>query len=360
LAAADRVRCDAFPSTESRMDVFKALNERSDYSQTGLQLILGAWVLSTLFERKEKVCTETGDVAEDDYDKQSIYSLLYSLYRSVGEVRSDTGIPYELTFNTWGYAWPDAWGPSPTSSTDPQRFGKNAYTGLFEFRQVKDYVRERSGRVHVVEMGCGTGAGAHHICERVLPECTYEAVDMQLAAIQTARRKFVPCLDGRLKATHADATRVSIDSSIADFVAVCETHVTEFAGRVTEEDKHFFRTAQRVLKPGGFLVWGNAIPDSTWKPCFEFLESIGMRLIEERDLTTAAVAARDQDAARVSSYVNQCIDRFAGFRIPVLGRKKRLEARLAMENFYRNPGTNLYRTLKDGTDSYRVVLLEKT
>jgi ubiquinone/menaquinone biosynthesis C-methylase UbiE len=341
------------------MDVFKALNEKSDYSAASLQLILGAWVLGTLFERKKKICLETGDVAEDDYDKQSIYSLLYALYRSVGEVLSENGEPYELTFNTWGYSWPAEWGDSPTKETDPQRFGKNAYTGLFAFPQVKEFVEKRNGHVHVVEMGCGTGAGAHHVCANVLPECTYEAVDMQLAAIRTCKRKFVPELGGRLVATHADCTDLSVQADVADIVAVCETHVTEYAGRVTDEDKRFFRTAHRILKTGGFLVWGNAIPDSTWQPCFDFLESIGMRLVEARDVTKAAVLARDQDKRRVSAYVNQCIDKFAGFHIPVLGRKKRLEARLAMENFYRNPGTSMYGTLADGTDSYRVVLLEK-
>lgn len=341
------------------MDIFTKLNAESDYSTPKLQVILAAWVMSTLFERQAKVSTTNGDVAEESYDKRSIYSLLYSLYRSVGEVRSDTGTPYELTFNTWGYAWPAEWGPSPTAPTDPQRFGKNAYTGLFEFEPVKEYVRQRNGRVHVVEMGCGTGAGAHHICEKILPECTYEAVDMQLAAIRTCRRKFVPELGGRLVATHGDCTRLSIGSSVADFVAVCETHVTEHAGQVTQEDELFFRTAQRLLKPGGFLVWGNAIPDATWQPCFDFLESIGMRMVEARDVTQAAVVARDQDEARVRAYVDQCIDRFAGFRIPVLGRKRRREASLAMENFYRNPGTNLYATMKDGTDSYRVVAFQK-
>lgn len=341
------------------MDILTALNEKSDYSTTKLQFILGAWVLSTLFENKEKISTKNGDVAEEDYDKQSIYSLLYSLYRSVGEVRSETGEPYELTFNTWGYAWPEGWPSKPTKDTDPQRFGKNAYTGLFQFAAVQDYVRERKGRVHVVEMGCGTGAGAHHVCENVLPDCTYEAVDMQLAAITTCKRKFVPRLNGRLVATHADATRLAIKDGAADIVAVCETHVTEHAGQATDEDKRFFRTAHRLLKPGGFLVWGNAIPDSTWKPCFDFLESIGMKQLEVRDVTAEAVVARDQDERRVAAYVDQAIDRFHGFRIPVLGAKKRVEARLAMENFYRNPGTNLYDNMTNGTDSYKVVCFQK-
>src|SRR6266545_3516743 len=143
------------------MDILTTLGTKSVYSMPRLQIILGAWVLSTLIERRKRISTSNGHVSEEDYDKRSIYSLLYSLYRSVGVVRSKTGEPYEFTFNTWGYVWPLQWGQSPTRSTDPQRFGKNAYTGLFEFAPVKEYVRKHDGRVHVLEMGCGTGAGAH-------------------------------------------------------------------------------------------------------------------------------------------------------------------------------------------------------
>jgi (2R)-sulfolactate sulfo-lyase subunit beta len=51
---------------------------------------------------------------EADYTKQSVYALLYSMYRSVGTVSSEHGVPYEFTFNTWGYAWPEGWGEAPT------------------------------------------------------------------------------------------------------------------------------------------------------------------------------------------------------------------------------------------------------
>jgi ubiquinone/menaquinone biosynthesis C-methylase UbiE len=341
------------------MDILTALDRKSDYSKTKLQLILGAWVMSALFDRKEKIAATDGHVEDDDYNKQSIYSLLYSLYRSVGVVRSETGEPFELTFNTWGYTWPAEWGGKPTTPTDPQRFGKNAYTGLFAADAVREYVKARKGRVHVVEMGCGTGAGAHHVCKNVLPDCTYEAIDMQAAAIQTCKRKFVPELGGRLKATCADCTQLSIEDGSADLVAICETHVTEQTGKVTPEDKAFFRTAYRILKPGGFLVWGNAIPDETWKPCFDFLESIGMKLVEVREVTKQAVAARDEDERRVDAYVEHCLDTFHGFRIPFLGQRRRLEAGIAMKNFYRNPGTKLYANMTNGTDTYKVVRMEK-
>jgi SAM-dependent methyltransferase len=341
------------------VDILTGLNEKTEYSSKQLQLIIAAWVLSKPFEGKNKISTTNGDVSEDDYDKQSIYALLYSLYRSVGNVKSERGVPYEMTFNTWGYAWPESWGEAPTTDEEPQRFGMNAYSGLFHFQQAKDLVKERGGKVHVVEMGCGTGAGAHHVCKSVLRKCTFEAVDMQQAAIQTCKRKYVPELGGRLVAIRADATQTPIQSGSADFVAVCETHVTEMPGKATEEDRKFFATAHRILRPGGFMVWGNAIPDSTWKPCFDCLDSVGLKLVEACDVTKEAVLARDLDKARADAFVEQCLSRFKGFRIPGWGRTRRLEAKFAMENFFRNPGTNLYQNMVNGTDTYKVILLQK-
>lgn len=341
------------------MDLLTALSNKSDYSKTQLQLIVGAWVMSAVIEGKQKIDLTSGDVSEDDYDKTSIYSLLYGLYRSMGTVRSGNGEPYEFTFNTWGYTWPASWGPAPISASDPQLMGKNAYAGLFHFDLAKEYIKAREGKVHVVEMGCGTGAGAHLICSKVLLACTYEAVDMQQAGINTCNRKFVPELGGRLKATCGDATLLTIPDGSADFVAVNETHVTEMPGRATEEDERFFKTAWRMIKPGGFLVWGNAIPDSTWKPCFELLGKIGFNLIESCDVTREAVKARDEDKARIDSYVAQLMSAYHGFKIPFLGGKRRALADVALKNFSRNPGTKLYDNMVDGTDTYKVSMLQK-
>lgn len=341
------------------MDVLKNLDPRSNLSAAQLQLILAAWVASSALEAKRKVSTANGHVEEDDYTKQSIYSLFYSLYRSMGMVRSDRGAEYELTFNTWGYEWPEEWGENPNEEHDPQIFGQNAYTGLFQFDALKKYIEAREGKVHIVELGCGTGAGAHHICKHILKRCTYECVDMQNAAIQTARRKFVPELGGRLKATRADCTQVDIPDEMADIVAVCETHVTEVGGQVTPEDRRFFDKAYSLLKPGGFLTWGNAIPDDTWQPCFDYLQQKGMKLLEVRDVTKYAVSARDKDAGRVDAFVEQCLKRFVAFRLPVVGPKRRVEAELAMKNFYRNPGTRLYEDMATSADTYKVALLQK-
>jgi ubiquinone/menaquinone biosynthesis C-methylase UbiE len=341
------------------MDLFTALSNKSDYSKNQLQFMVGAWVMSSLVEGKQKIDLTNGDVAEDDYDKTSIYSLLYALYRAMGDVRAHTGEHYEFTFNTWGYAWPKAWGKGPIAERDPQLMGKNAYAGLYHFDLVKEYAKKRDGKVHIIEMGCGTGAGANLICSEILPNATYEAIDMQQAGINSCRRKFVPHLNGRLVATCGDVTKLSLAPSSADFVAVNETHVTEMPGKTTDEDKRFFETAFRIMKPGGYLVWGNAIPDSTWQPCFNLLESIGLKVTEVCDVTKEAVQARDEDKARIDSYVEQIIETFHAFKIPLLGNRRRALADIALKNFSRNPGTKLYTNMVDGTDTYKVVLAQK-
>jgi len=341
------------------MDLLTALDPTSEYSPTQLQLIIGGWVLATPFERKAKVSVLNGDIDEADYDKRSVYSFLYSLYRTMGTVTNAAGEPYEFTFNTWGYAWPAGWGKAPTLGTEPERYGQNAYSGLFHFDAVRKYLAAREGRVHVVEMGCGTGAGAHHVTKNTLPECTYHAFDMQQGAIQTCKRKFIPQLDGRLQATRADCTDLPLEEGSADFVVVCETHVTEMPGVVTPEDEKFFRTAHRLLKKGGMLVWGNAIPDDTWQPCFDFLTSLGMTMVDVCDVTEEAIAARQEDKGRADDYVDKVLDRMWGFRVPRFGRKKRVEARQAMLNFYRNPGTRLYDRMVERVDTYKVACLQK-
>merc|ERR1711934_906197 len=131
---------------------------------------------------------DDGDLENEDYNKASIYSMLYALYANIGTTKSDRGVPYEFTFNTWGIA------PSPYPPEDPQRHGKAAYHGLVTLPAVKQYLEDVTDAPKIVEIGCGTGAGANLITREILPKSEYLAIDMQLAAIQ------------RCKSIHGNAT----------------------------------------------------------------------------------------------------------------------------------------------------------
>ena len=76
-------------------------------------------------------------------------------------------------------------------------------------------------------------------------------------------------------------------------------------------------------------------------------------------MTAEAVRARELDHKRTEIYVRKALDKFHGFKIPVLGKRREFEAEQALKNFYRHPGTNLFENMVNGTDSYRVVCFQK-
>ncbi len=196
------------------MDILTALDRNADYSKTQLQFIFGAWVLSGLVEKKKKIKLRDGDVAEDDYDKRSIYSLLYALYRSTGMVKSETGERYEFTFNTWGYAWPDAWGTSPISNDRSPAFREERVHGALPIRRGQALRRRAQGQGPRRRDGLRHGRGrAPHVQERPYRAAPTRPSTCSRPRIRTCKRKFVPELGGRLIATCADAT--DLDSPMA-------------------------------------------------------------------------------------------------------------------------------------------------
>ena len=202
-------------------DVLNGFGSTNRLSTVQLELTLGAFCMSPLpsqlmkndmtvkssHPEGEKVglgdFKDTGDMAEDSYSKGSIYALLYSLYASAGTVQSDKGVDYEFTFNTWGVS------PTPGfPDNDPQRFGKAAYAGLAQTPAVAAYIKAKHAKrglnggagnspfgaplgsgLTILEVGSGTGAGAHLIAGELLPGARYYALDMQAQATATCNRR---------------------------------------------------------------------------------------------------------------------------------------------------------------------------
>jgi hypothetical protein len=98
----------------------------------------------------------------------------------MGEVKDEHGQRYEFTFNTWGYTWPERWGASPTKPSEPQRFGRNAYTGLYHFTEEGVHRGARRQGAHRRDGLWHRRRRSPRLLQRP-PEGTYEAVDMQQA-----------------------------------------------------------------------------------------------------------------------------------------------------------------------------------
>jgi len=299
-----------------------------------------------------------GDVENEDYNKGSIYSLLYALYANVGTVQSDLGVPYEFTFNTWGIS------PSPYPREDPQRHGKAAYSGLVHLPAVKTYLAEVTNSPKIVEIGCGTGAGANLITREILKDAEYLALDMQMAAIKTCKKKHGNVTNPNLKCVHVPAgvgnngnkavneKGMPIPDGSIDFVIISETHIADID--IGPEEVEIFMEIKRILKPGGLFLWGNALPTRCWTKGFDVLESkIGLTRLDSLNHTKGAVIARDEDEARVNAYTSSITAQYPVFQYSgSRGRTCEHVVDRLIKNFYRHPGTALYLKMVSGFDSY--------
>jgi len=343
-------------------NVLSGFTGDSSLSFVQLQLVTTAFCLSpvlwmleskTDFQPDEVGDTynlaDHGDINEEDYTKDSIYAILYSLYQAVGKSPSPSGNSYQFTFNTWGISgvpWIEA-------ESEPQRHGKAAYQGLVEFPDVKAYV-EKNPSPKIVEIGCGTGAGGNHI-SRLIPKSTYTALDMQQAAIDTCNKlhakdndrlncKLVPGGVGN------NGNKAPFNDSAIDMVVISETHIAE--ATIGPEEKAIFAEIVRILKPGGLFLWGNALPTSVWHMAAPALRELGMVPCGSLNHTQNAVKARDEDELRVNMYVEHLLSQFPVMSLPHLGARCGNVADRLIKNFYRHPGTALYHKMVTGAHSY--------
>jgi len=291
-----------------------------------------------------------GDINEEDYTKDSIYAVLYSIYANVGLSPAPKGKPYQFTFNTWGISDVD-W---ILDESEPQRHGKAAYQGLVEFPAVKTYL-QANPNPQLVEIGCGTGAGANHISQ-LIDGCKYLALDMQQMAVDTCKSLHA-ANNPRLTCQHVSGgvggskgKPAPMPDHSVDIVVISETHIAE--DTIGPEEMAIFKEIVRMLKPGGFFVWGNALPTSVWNAAPGVLEGMGFESCDSLNHTKGAVHARLEDEERVDMYMEHIKDQFPVMKLPFFGTRCRHIADRLVKNFYRHPGTALFKRMETGAHSY--------
>jgi ubiquinone/menaquinone biosynthesis C-methylase UbiE len=339
------------------------------YSNAHLQVMIGAFCLSPLVGQlldkpvddpsgENYSFAQEGDLQEEDYAQDSIYAILYAMYKNAPELISEYGVKYQFTFNTWGIAPSDAMRFEPYPQTDPQRHGKQAYEQLLVQPPVREYLESlpEGQKPQIIEVGCGTGAGANHITRKVYPNADYLALDMQQAAINTCNSLHATPDNAGLTCMRIpngvgiNGGKIPRDDNSADVVVISETHIAE--SEVGPLEKSIFAEIHRVLKPGGFFVWGNALPTRVWHQGNAYLPTAGFELAFNTNHTIGAVNARDEDFARVELTLKQLLEPYYVIKMPYFGERCAQVGNRLIANFYRHPGTAMYLKMTTGTDSY--------
>merc|ERR1711963_1275838 len=107
-----------------------------------------------------------------------------------------------------------------------------------------------------------------------------------------------------------------------------------------------------MLKPGGFFVWGNALPTGVWHMAEPILADMGLKSCGANNHTKGAVQARIEDTARVEMFMKHLISYFPAMNVPHFGQRCARVTDKMVKNFYRHPGTHMYETMVTGEHSY--------
>ena len=215
--------------------------------------------------------------------------------------------------------------------------------------------------LRIVEIGCGTGAGANLITREVYPDAQYLALDMQQAAINTCRARHatadnpgltcqvVPNGVGGISPDGHQNRVPGVPDGSVDFVVISETHIADIM--IGNLEKAIFSEIHRILKPGGLFLWGNALPTRVWEEAGAYLPAAGFDLVHSKNWTSAAILARDEDKERVDLALRQLMAPYYVMRVPYFGPRCYHVTERLIANFYRHPGTALYLKMVTGYDS---------
>jgi ubiquinone/menaquinone biosynthesis C-methylase UbiE len=138
----------------------------------------------------------------------------------------------------------------------------------------------------VLEVSCGRGGGASFVSRTYKPQ-RYVGIDVSQANVRLANAR----ASGQgVTFMIGDAERLDVPDASFDVVINIEaSHLYDDRGR-------FFAEVLRVLKPGGYFCY----TDGCWADddCTDDLQSVGLEILERREITKNVLHALRKDSAR--------------------------------------------------------------
>ena len=184
----------------------------------------------------------------------------------------------------------------------------------------------------VLDVGCGRG-GTVHVLTTFYKPATVTGLDLSTNAIafcrQTHKGPHITFHEG-------DAENLPFADGSFDVVTNLES------SHSYPHIHHFYSQVHRVLAPGGYFLYTDALSTQQFTSSRAYLEHIGFTLERDRDITRNVLLSCDE----VATSRLQAFD-------------SRNDQNL-MQNFLATPGSQVYQELRSGNWSYRIYKLRKS
>jgi len=176
-------------------------------------------------------------------------------------------------------------------------------------------------------VGCGRGGTVALLAETFGAAAT--GVDLSPEAIAFCR------------STHGHGTRFEVgDAEHLPFEDCAFEVVTNMESSHTYPNlRAFFTEVRRLLAKGGLFLYTDLLPVQRWAEVRMLLESLGLRIESERDITANVLASCDDVAVN---------------RTKAFGGSSE-----AIDNFLAVPGSAVYEQMHSGAWEYRIVRAQR-
>lgn len=183
----------------------------------------------------------------------------------------------------------------------------------------------------VLDVGCGRG-GTVHVLTTFFNPASVSGLDLSTIAITFCRQAH---RDRRVKFHEGDAENLPFADASFDIVTNIES------SHSYPNIHHFYSQVHRVLAPGGYFLYTDALSVQQFTSSLAYLQHIGFTIERDRDITPNVLLSCDEIATtRVQAF------------------DSRNDQNL-MQNFLATPGSHVYQEMRSGRWSYRIFKLRK-
>lgn len=165
--------------------------------------------------------------------------------RTRGKTREEL---YDVLYSmNWGETTTNNLGFAPAEGDGAERFQLQMYEELYKLLRTHGGAR---GRERLLEVSCGRGGGFNYLVKRWEGPLRAVGLDLSPTAIEHCKRRYTG-LCGDVEFIHGSALELPFEDASLDVVVNVE------ASHIYSDDRVFFQEAQRVLRPGGVLLFAD-------------------------------------------------------------------------------------------------------